>query len=123
MAQELWKQKNKFKKNHDISSKQLYNKTIKIATINIKGMKRLGLREMVEYLMMENEIDILAIQETQTNINKKEARKHHTWYFSGEKSLKLSDQNPKTKDLPKSNHIWAGVAIVVKNELNNYSKL
>ena len=84
MAQELWKQKDKFKKNQDISSKQLYNKTIKIATINIKGMKRLGLREMVEYWMMKNGIDILAIQETQINTNNKEARKHHTWYVSGE---------------------------------------
>ena len=53
----------------------IYNKTIKIATINIKGMKRLGLREMVEYWMMKNEIDILAIQETQINTNNKEARK------------------------------------------------
>ena len=71
------------RKNQDIDKKRLYGKIMKIATINVKGLKRLGMREMKEYWMKKNNIDILVLQETQIKQNTKENRKDHTWYFSG----------------------------------------
>ena len=42
------------------------------------------MREEIETWMKENEILILAIQETILKTNQKEARKEYTWFISGE---------------------------------------
>ena len=54
--------------------------------------------------MKEHQIDILMPQETKSPQNKREIRKDHTWYFSGNDS----------------NRRHHGVAFVVKNSLSKH---
>ena len=61
-----------------------YATTLKIATLNVKGMKRMGKREEVEVWMKDNYVQILALQETYIGQNAREARKGYTCFFSGE---------------------------------------
>ena len=84
-----------------------YGKEYTIATINIRGAKRIGAREEVEEWTKNNKIDIANILETRVGVNSREARKGYTWYFSGE--------NQHVKD------DTAGVAIVVTNEMVKFS--
>ena len=78
--------------------------TFKIATLNIKGMKRIGAREELEQWMKEEDIKILALQETRINTNSREARGSYTWYFSGEYKTK------------KDKEYTAGVGFVIDNK-------
>ena len=64
--------------------KILLGKTTKFATLNIRGIKKPGVREEIEYWMTEKEIDILCLQETRNKQNSRESRKSFTWFFSGE---------------------------------------
>jgi len=50
----------------------------------VRGIKKPGVREEIEYWMAEKEIDILCLQETRNNQNSRESRKSYTWFFSGE---------------------------------------
>ena len=50
-------------------------KKFRIATLNARSIKKLGMREEIEKWMKENEIMVLALQETSIGINQKEARK------------------------------------------------
>ena len=54
--------------------------------------------------MKENKVDILVLHETKSPQNKRETRKDHTWYFSGNGSNKCDH----------------GVAIIVKNQLTKH---
>ena len=65
-------------------------------------MKSVEQQTLREKYMTENKIDIGILTETHINTNNKETRKKHTYYFSG----------GDTKE-----HHFAGVAIIVKNEL------
>jgi len=68
---------------------------------------KLGMREEVETYMKKNDIKILALQETNTKQNAKEARKEYTWYFSGENS--------------QTNSTWTqGVGFVISNDFAKY---
>ena len=49
-----------------------YGRKTRFATYNIRGIKRIGKREKIEYWILKNKIDILALQETKCNITKKE---------------------------------------------------
>ena len=82
--------------------------TFKIATLNIRGLMRIGAREEVETWMKANDVKILAIQETRINTNSKEARGSYTWYLSGE--------GGKTKDQTYT----AGVGFVIDNKFIKY---
>jgi exonuclease III len=82
--------------------------TFKIATLNIRGLMRLGAREEIVTWMKENDIMILALQETRINTNSKEARGSYTWYLSGE--------GGKTKNQTYT----AGVGFVIDNKYIKY---
>ena len=58
--------------------------------------------------MLKHYIDILAIQEKQIKQSRKDKRKHHTWYLSGETEIKTDEAKPTNP-----NHTWAGVGIVI----------
>ena len=47
-----------------------------------------GAREEIETWMKKEDIKILAIQETRTDTNSREARGAYTWYLSGEYKTK-----------------------------------
>ena len=79
---------------------------LRIATLNIRGTNKLGVREEVDQWMKDNNIGILAIQETKSAQNKRENRKDYTWYFSG------NDEN-------RCHH---GVGFVVRNDLAKHIK-
>ena len=78
---------------------------LRIATLNIRGVKKPGVREEVEKWMKEKDIDILTLTETRNNQNSKESRKQYTWFFSGEGGRE---------------EYTAGVGIVINNELIQY---
>ena len=61
-----------------------YGKTIKVATINVRGINKAGKREEIETWMKKNNVQIVALQETRIKTNSRESRKEFTWYFSGE---------------------------------------
>ena len=79
-----------------------------MATLNARSIKKLGMREEIEKLMKENEIMVLALQETSIGINQKEPRKPYTWYMSGE-----------TKQIEIENYT-AGVGFVIDNKFAKY---
>ena len=99
---------NKIKFGKTRIAKIMLGTTFKIATLNTKGIKRQGAREEIEEWMKENDIKILAIQETRINTNSKEARGAYTWYMSGE--------GGKTKD----QKYTAGVGFVIDNKFVKY---
>ena len=55
----------------------------------------------------EFNIDILCLQETHVNVSTKEVRKEYTWYFGGNEGAA-------------GTRTYAGVAVVVSNDLVNY---
>ena len=88
-----------------IRMKQRLGKTTKFATLNIRGVKKPGLREEIDMWMAKNEIDILCLQETRNNQNSRETRKNYTWFFSGEGGRK---------------DYTAGVGMVIRNKFMQY---
>ena len=56
----------------------------KVAIHNIKGIKKLGKRELIETWANQNDIDILLLQETYVNQTARETRKDYTYFFSGQ---------------------------------------
>lgn len=95
----------KTKTNKTIALKLDTEEKLKFLNLNIQGMKSTEKRPLIEKYMIENEIDIGILTETHINTNNKETRKKITYYFSGGGT--------------KEQH-YAGVAIIIKNELNNY---
>ena len=83
-------------------------KKFRIATLNARSIKKLGMREEIEKWMKENEIMVLALQETSIGTNQKEARKAYTWYMSGE---------TKQKEIER---YTAGVGFVIDNNFAKY---
>ena len=76
-----------------------------IATLNIRGTKKAGVRDEVEQWMKKRDIMILGLQETHCKQNTRETRKQYTWFFSGEGG------RPE----------WtAGVAYVINNKFMQY---
>ena len=75
-----------------------------IATLNIRGTKKPGVRDEVEKWMEKRNIKILTLQETRVGQNTRETRKDYTWFFSGEGGRK---------------EYTAGVAIIVHNSTFN----
>ena len=71
------------------SHKIKIGKEFKIATFNVKGIQRKGRRQEIEQYMKKNNIKILAIQETYTRQNSKEARGEYTC-ISVEKTSKTT---------------------------------
>ena len=86
-------------------SKIKLGRHLRIATLNIRGVKKPGVREEVEKWMKEKDIDILTLTETRNNQNSKESRKQYTWFFSGEGGRE---------------EYTAGVGIVINNKLIQY---
>ena len=76
-------------------------------TLNARGLKQIGKREEIETWMKENNIMILALQETRINTNSKEARGSCTWYWSGENKQKDETYT-------------AGVGFVIDNTFAKY---
>ena len=79
-----------------------------MATLNTRSLKKPGMREEIEKWMNENEIMVLALQDTRIEQNQKEARGAYTWYMSGE---------TKQKDIEK---YTAGVGLVIDNNFAKY---
>ena len=77
-----------------------------IATLNIRGTKKPGVRDEVEKWMTSRNIKILCLQETRTKENTRETRKKYTWFFSGEGG--------------NSNTYTPGVAIIIHNNFLQY---
>ena len=69
-------------------------------------MRTIGKREQIEAWMRDKNTDILLVQETHVTTCSREDRKRYTWYFIA------GDDPEKSK--------YAGVAIVIRNELKNY---
>ena len=51
-------------------------KTTKFATLNVRGIKKPGVREEIEAWMAEKQIDILCLQETRNSQNSRESMKN-----------------------------------------------
>ena len=83
-------------------------KKFKMTTSNTRGLKKPGMREEIEKWIKENEIMVLALQETRIEQNQKEARGAYTWYMSGETKQKEIDK------------YIAGVGFVIDNNFANY---
>ena len=83
-------------------------KKFKMATLNARSLKKPGMREEIEKWMKENEIMVLALQDTRIEQNQKEARGAYTWYMSGEN---------KQKEIEK---YVAGVGLVIDNNFAKY---
>ena len=77
-----------------------------IATLNIRGTKKAGVRDEVEQWMKRKDIMILGLQEKHSKQNTRETRKQYTWFFSGEGGRQE----------------WtAGVAYVINNKFMQYN--
>ena len=63
--------------------------------------------------MKENNIMIVALQETRIGTNSKEARGAYTWYMSGE-------VKPKEDKYTNDNFTWAGVGFIIDNKFTQY---
>ena len=82
------------------------NETIKVATLNVRGLKMFGKRQDIEHHMKHKGIDILTMQETHIGEDSRETRTNYSWYFSGGTSgLKT---------------IYHGVGIIIRTGLRNY---
>ena len=88
-----------------LQMKLMLGTKFKIATLNIRGTKKLGVRNEIEKWMKSKDIKILALQETRVNQNTRESRKQYTWFFSGEGGRK---------------EYTGGVAIIVHNSYLQY---
>ena len=84
-------------------------KHYRIATINIRGIKKAGKRTELEQYIDFKRIDILVIQETHVGdeIREQFKKSSYSWFFPGG---------------AQGATCYHGVAIVVKNELRNYIK-
>ena len=89
-------------------TKLRFGKTFKFVTLNARGLKQIGKREEIEVWMKENDIMILALQETRINTISKEARGSYTWHLSGE-------NKQKEETYP------AGVGFVIDNKFAKYT--
>ena len=78
---------------------------LKIATINLRGLKQPGKREEVERWMTAQNIDILMAQETHISQNSREKKKDYTWYLNGNEAGERE---------------FAGMAVVVTNKMHKY---
>ena len=58
------------------------NRTIRIATFNVRGMNFITGRQQILYLMEKHNLDILALQETHINYTGKEIHDNYAFYFS-----------------------------------------
>ena len=58
------------------------NRTIRIATFNVRGMNFITGRQQILYLMEKHNLDILALQETHINYTGKETHDNYAFYFS-----------------------------------------
>ena len=76
-----------------------------IATLEIRGTKKPGVRDEVEKWMTKHNKMILGLTETRGNQNTRETRKQYTWFFSGEEGR---------------SEYTAGVAIVIQNKFIQY---
>ena len=84
---------NIYNNNNDTVSKQniargrlnkiKYGTDIRFATLNIRGIKRLGKREKIEHWMNKQKILILLLQETHVNQNVREIRKTIPGFLQG----------------------------------------
>jgi exonuclease III len=83
---------------------------LRVASLNIQGMKVVMKREEVEAWMASKSVMVLALQETHIHTSGVEKRGRYTWYFSG----------PRGGVDGKEGRTYAGVAIVIKNEWRNY---
>ena len=88
-------------------AKRLTSRTLRVTTLNIRGIENLGKKEKIEHYMFTRNIDILIVQETHKNGNTRENGKWYSWYYSGG---------------PDDEPCYHGVAIVINNELRNYIK-
>ena len=70
-----------------------------------------GDREEIEDYSGKNKIKLAVITETRKDVVSKEVRKRYTWYHSGNED---EEEKKKKDDRP-----YAGVSIVINNELNN----
>ena len=87
------------------NSKLPHGGTLKVATLNIQGVMKAGLRRQVEIWMKERGVKILLLQETKSKFDSKEVRKDYTWHFSGDRHTSQTQV------------FEAGVAIVVHNSI------
>ena len=78
-----------------------------IASLNVRGIRKLGKRQDIENYMTNKQIPIMCIQETHNGGNAREIRKQYSWYFSGGEE---------------EGAIHHGVGIVISNKLRNYVK-
>ena len=76
-------------KKKDINIQILYDKDLKHATLNVKSLKRAGMRKIIEYWMLKESIDVLAIQETHINKLQKESRLTHVCFFATNPKLSV----------------------------------
>jgi len=67
----------------DIAQDIEINQVFRIATLNVKSMKRLGKREEIEYWMITKDIQAVILQETQIDSNSQERKRSVHWFFSG----------------------------------------
>ena len=66
-----------------IADSRLKLSNIKIATLNLDGgLNHVSGRQKIMHLMKQNELDILALQETRINSDSMEEHEGHTFYFS-----------------------------------------
>ena len=66
----------------DSAPKWEYAKEIKIATLNVRGMKEISKREQVVIYMKNNSIDLLCMQETKIPSSSIEQRGNYVFVFS-----------------------------------------
>ena len=90
---------------HTATHKLKYAEKVRIGTLSTRGIKQIGKREKVETWMEQNNIMILALQETHIASNTREEREQYTWFFSGEGGRK---------------EYTAGVGFVVHNKFMKY---
>ena len=90
-----------------IRMKLQLGRNLRIATLNIRGTMKPGVRDEVERWMTRQNIMIARIQETRSKQNTRESRKQYTWFFSGEGGRE---------------EYTAGVAIIINNKYLQYVK-
>ena len=70
-------------KNHTKEEEgKITERTLRIASFNVKGMNFIAARQQLMYLMNKHNIDIAALQETHVNYTGKEIHGDYTFYFS-----------------------------------------
>ena len=72
----------------ELRMKILLGATYKIASFNIRGTHKSGVRDETEKWMKKDSINTLGLQETRANQNTRETRKQYTWFSSSERGRK-----------------------------------